>query len=115
MTVNELISGINAVVLAGVPDGREVRYGYTCDLLSHVMSHGVAGMAWVTVQTHMNVVAVASLLEFACVLIPESLPVEAPILDKAATEGIVMLSSALTAYEIIKYLADNGVEPAKKA
>ena len=45
----------------------EVSCGYTCDLLSWVMAHGTAGMAWVTVQTHMNVIAVASLMEMTAV------------------------------------------------
>ena len=61
----------------------EVTCGYTCDLLSWVMAHGAAGMAWVTVQTHMNVIAVASLMEMAAVIIPEDIEMEAGSLEKA--------------------------------
>jgi hypothetical protein len=71
MLVSELAAHIGAaVVTQGVPDG-EVTCGYTCDLLSWVMARGKAGCAWVTVQTHMNVVAVASLHDMACIICPE--------------------------------------------
>ena len=95
-------------------EDREIACGYTCDLLSHVMGRGQADMAWITVQAHMNVIAVAALLDFACVIIPESLPVEAPIIAKAKDEDIILLSSDRTAYELVMLLAENGVAPAKK-
>ena len=108
----ERLSG--AQCLTGGYDDREIACGYTCDLLSHVMGRGQADMAWITVQAHMNVIAVAALLDFACVIIPESLPVEAPIIAKAKDEDIILLSSDRTAYELVMLLAENGVAPAKK-
>ena len=87
----------------------EVSCGYTCDLLSWVMAHGAAGMAWVTVQTHMNVIAVASLMEMAAVIIPEGIEMEAPSLEKAQDEGINVLQTPLTAYEICARLAAKGL------
>ncbi len=108
----ERLSG--ATCLTGAYDDREIACGYTCDLLSHVMGRGQADMAWITVQAHMNVIAVAALLDFACVVIPEKLPVEAPIVAKAQEEGIVVFSSEKTAYELVTLLAENGVPSAKK-
>ena len=108
----ERISG--ARCLTGPYEDREIACSYTCDLLSHVMGRGQADMAWITVQAHMNVIAVAALLDFACVIIPESLPVEAPIIAKAKDEDIILLSSDRTAYELVMLLAENGVAPAKK-
>lgn len=108
----ERLSG--AKCLTGAYEDREIACGYTCDLLSHVMGRGQADMAWITVQAHMNVIAVAALLDFACVIIPESLPVEAPIIEKAKDEDIILMSSALTAYELVVLLSENGVPPAKK-
>ena len=115
MTLRELIDLTGATDLTPDTDkSTEISCGYTCDLLSWVMAHGQAGMAWITVQTHMNVIAVAALLDFACVIIPESLPVEAPIIAKAKDEDIILLSSDRTAYELVMLLAENGVAPAKK-
>ena len=114
MLVSEFEKLSGAKCLTGAYDDREIVCGYTCDLLSHVMGKGQADMAWITVQAHMNVIAVAALLDFACVIIPESLPVEAPIIAKAQDEDIIILSSEKTAYELVVLLAENGVAPAKK-
>lgn len=87
----------------------EVSCGYTCDLLSWVMAHGKAGMAWITVQTHMNVIAVASLMEMAAVIIPEGIEMEEATLEKAKEEEICVLQSEKTAYELCALLAEAGL------
>ena len=110
MTVHEMAGLIEAANMTPEVDtGTEVSCGYTCDLLSWVMAHGAAGMAWVTVQTHMNVIAVASLMEMAAVIIPEGIEMEAPSLEKAQDEGIHVLQTELTAYEICARLAAAGL------
>lgn len=114
MKVSELEHLCGAVCLTGEYQDREIACGYICDLLSHVMGRGQADMAWITVQTHMNVIAVAALMDFACVVFPESLPVEAAIVDKARQEDVILLSSGRTAFELAALLAANGVPPAQK-
>ena len=110
MTVAELSNLIQARCLTpGLDAGREVTCGYACDLLSWVMSHGEEGMAWVTVQTHMNVVAVAVLAEMACVILPESIDMEEESLNKAINEDMIVLSSPLTSYEICGRLNAAGI------
>ncbi|MGN0793225.1 MAG: AraC family transcriptional regulator [Aristaeellaceae bacterium] len=114
MQVSEFVKLSGSRVLTGEYEDRPIACGYTCDLLSHVMGKGQADMAWITVQAHMNVIAVAALLDFACVIIPEGLPVDETIVRKAASEDIILLSSGQTAYELVKLLADHGVPSAKK-
>ncbi len=110
MTVKEMIELIEAENMTPETDvNAEVSCGYTCDLLSWVMAHGAAGMAWVTVQTHMNVIAVASLHDMSCVIIPEGIHVEDEVLEKASEEGISVLSSGLTAFDICGRLAAAGI------
>ena len=110
MLVNELIPLIEAENLTpAVSADREVTCGYVCDLLSWVMSHGDSGMAWVTVQTHLNVIAVAVLSEMACVILPESIDMEEESLKKAESEGMVVLRSPLSAFEICGRMATKGV------
>ncbi len=110
MTVQEVLELTEAKDMTPETDKQtEVSCGYTCDLLSWVMAHGAAGMVWVTVQTHMNVIAVASLMEMAAVVIPEGIEMEAPSLEKAKEEGISVLESPLTAYEICARLAAKGL------
>lgn len=114
MKISEFAALSGAKILMEEFEDREIVCGYTCDLLSHVMGRGQADMAWITVQTHMNVIAVAALLDFACVIVPENLPVDKAIVDKAAEEGIVMLASEKTAYELVEIMVKNGVPSAKK-
>lgn len=73
---------------------------YVCDLLSWVMSHAQKGDAWITVHTNLNIVAVALLTEAACIIIPENIEVEQATLDRAEQEGIVIVCTELSAYEV---------------
>ena len=111
MTVKELETLIGAKNMTpDAPGDTPVTCGYACDLLSWVMAHGAAGMAWITVQTHMNVIAVASLMEMAAVIVPEGVEMEEPTLEKARDEDITVLQ---TAYEICAILSAHGL-PGKK-
>ena len=114
MHVSDLVQLTGGQVLTGKYEDREILCGYTCDLLSHVMGKGQADMAWITVQAHMNVIAVAALLDFACVIIPEGLPVDETIVKKAASEDIIIISCEQTAFELVTLLAEAGVPSATK-
>lgn len=115
MRISEFVQLSGGRVLTGDYEDRQILSGYTCDLLSHVMGKGQADMAWITVQAHMNVIAVAALLDFACVIIPEGLPVDETIVSKAAQEDIVLISCEQTAYELVVLLAGQGIPSARKA
>jgi hypothetical protein len=110
MKIKDIMPLIDAKAVTPEADlDKDVLCGYTCDLLSWVMAHGDEGMAWVTVQTHMNVVAVAVLADMACVVLPEGIRMEPESLKKAVDEGMAVLSSPLTAYEICGRMAEQGV------
>ena len=110
MLVSKLITLIEAKNLTPtLSEDREVTCGYVCDLLSWVMSHGDSGMAWVTVQTHMNVIAVAVLSEMACVILPEGIDMEEESLAKVVAEDMVVLQSPLTAFDICGRMAAKGI------
>jgi len=112
MKVNQLAELLDAEVLtpAENPDA-EVACGYCCDLLSWVLAHGRKGMAWTTVQTHVNVVAIAVLMEMACVILAEGNRPEASSLAKAKEEGMAVLVTDKTAYEIGGLLYGAGIAP----
>ena len=93
-----------------VGDESQVITGLYCsDLLSWVMAKGKAGNAWITVQTHQNVLAVASLLEFSCVILPDGLTMDQAVLDKAVEENIAVVGSDLDAYGIFQVLYEAGL------
>lgn len=110
MNVKELLTLIEAENLTpGADLEKEIKCGYTCDLLSWVMKNGDEGMAWVTVQTHMNVIAVAVLAEMACVILPESIDMEQDVLKKAEEEGLCVMKTKLSSYEICGRMHKAGV------
>ena len=109
MTLAELQEKMGMTQLTALPLDREVRDGYVCDLLSWVMAKGEEGMAWITVQTHLNVIALACLHDFACVIIPESISPPQETLDKATEEEIPVFSSGKTAYQLACIMAELGI------
>jgi hypothetical protein len=62
---------------------REIRDVYVGDLLSRVMSSATAGSAWITIHTHMNILAVAALNDLPLIIIPEGINVPDPVVEKA--------------------------------
>ncbi len=89
---------------------KEIESGYISDLLSWVMSHAKAGCAWMTIQTHVNVVAVATLLDIACIIIPEGEGVEEDTIKKATEEDLPLISTKLNSFEIAGVLIASGVK-----
>lgn len=110
MKVNEFTEKLGLKVLTGETGlDKDIAGMYVCDLLSWVMSHAEKGNAWITVLTNLNVVAVALLTEVSCIIVPENIKVEEPIITKAQQEGIVILSTDKTTYEICCKSHDLGI------
>ncbi|GAU78027.1 DRTGG domain-containing protein [Fusibacter sp. 3D3] len=110
MKVCELIDNHSFKVLAQGDLERSISSVYSCDLLSWVMAKGKNDTAWITVQTHSNILAVASLLDFSCVIIPEGIKVESEIIDKANEQEITILSTDLETFEIFKIMYEAGIK-----
>lgn len=110
MKVNDLVKSLNLQPITGeIGLDRDVNMVYCCDLLSWVMSHGNKDNIWITVQVHPNIIAVASLLEFSCIIIPENIEVEPITIDKAKEQGIPVLGSELAAAELCFKLRQLGI------
>jgi len=90
--IDELIEFLGWRIL--IPGRAEmVETGYAGDLLSLVMAHAPRGSVWITVQRHLNIIAVASLMEIPAILIAHGLEPEAEVRKKAAEEGIWLLGT----------------------
>lgn len=101
MTVNNLISTLKLTLIGG-NEGiqNEITGGYTSDLLSDVMGNINDGNVWITLQTHKNVMAIASLRDVSAVILVKGLQPDADMLDKANEEGIPVLGTELETFEI---------------
>lgn len=87
----------------------EVTGGYAADLLSHAMAKAQEGNVWITLQGHPNIVAVASLLNLAGVIITEGIAPEPATLEKAQEQGIPILTTPLTTFTVVGKLFALGV------
>ena len=100
MTVRVLKEKLNLSELT-MPDGdREVTGCYIGDLLSWVMGGANAGDAWVTIMTNINVIAVASLADVACVILSESVTPDEDMINVAKAKGINLLGSDKTTFAL---------------
>lgn len=101
MKVVDLINQLNLTVFTNEADlNKEVTGGYVSDLLSDVMGNAEEGSAWITIQNHLNVVAIASLKELACIILVKGIEPSAEVLEKAASEGVAVLGSKEKTFEI---------------
>jgi len=108
--LKDIVNELNLTVLSGASSlDREAASGCCCDLLSWVMAHGKKDAVWITVQTHVNIVAVASLLELSAIIIPSGLPVDEKTLEKAEEEGVIILSSQSDAFQLAGMLYNMGL------
>ena len=111
MTVNDICERIEASVVCG--DTKQPFRGvYVGDLLSRAMSHVEEGHLWVTIMSNVNVVAVATLTEPSAIILAESVSLQADALKGANENGITVLCSPLSAYEICARLHEAESESA---
>lgn len=100
MTVAEFALKFGMEVLS-MPDGdREITGVYAGDLLSWVMGRAQSGDLWVTIMTNVNIVAVAVMADVACVVVSEGAELESDVIDKAANQGVNLLRTTLTTYQV---------------
>ncbi|HAP31950.1 MAG TPA: ferredoxin [Firmicutes bacterium] len=78
---------------------REVTGAYSSDLLSDVMANAKEGNIWFTIQTHPNVVAVASLLNLAAVVITGGREPDPETLARARQENLPVMVTKAAAFE----------------
>lgn len=110
MTIKELIEKTGWKLSTPTLDtGIEINGAYCGDLLSWVMGNGEPQQAWITVQVHANVIAVALLREFSCLIIADGANVTEDFAAKAAAEELVVLESGIPVYESAKKLVELGI------
>lgn len=108
MTVKKLIDEFSLEVLCGgeLAEKKEVSGGYCGDLLSWVMSKAKEGDCWLTVMGNVNSVGVAVLADVACILLTENAVFDDDALARAKQNGIIVLRSAQSAFDLAAKIAD---------
>jgi predicted transcriptional regulator len=101
MKITDVIKDLDLKLISGQEGvSNEVTGGYVSDLLSDVMGHAKEGNIWITLQTHQNVVAIASLKDLAAVIIVKGFVPESDTIEKSKVENIPILSTELDTFTI---------------
>lgn len=101
MKLNEIEGALNLKLVTKTTNiDREIRGGYASDLLSWVMAHAKENYVWITIQSHQNIVAVASLLNLTAIIIAEDASIDDNTIKKAEQENIPIYSCDKSIYEI---------------
>ncbi len=111
MTVTEAAEAIKGTVVACATPAaaREVHGGYASDLLSDVMANSREGDLWVTLQKHVNTVAVAQLNGHAAIVLVNGRKPEADTMRRAEEEGIPIVSTELPTFDVVGILYSLGI------
>ena len=110
MTIRAVVDALQLEILTQSNGlDKEVTGGYASDLLSDVIANSKPGNLWVTLQTHRNIIAVATLKELAAVVLVNGRAPEPETLEKAREEKVIVLGSRLPAFELAGRLYGMGI------
>jgi hypothetical protein len=106
MTLREIVERLHLTVQCGADRlEQEVTGGYSGDLLSDVIANSKTGSLWITMQVHVNIVAVAVLKDLAGIIIVQGRQPADDTLKKAGEQHIPILVGDLPAFETAGNLA----------
>ncbi len=102
MNLQQIIENLSLTVLTEPRDFASIQPsgGYASDLLSCVMAGAKANHLWITLQSHLNIVAVAALLEVAAIIVTENAQPDPATIAKANEQGVILLSTHSSTYEV---------------
>jgi predicted transcriptional regulator len=117
MTVTEVAERIEGRIVVGAAEAmqREIRGGYASDLLSDVMANSQEGDLWVTMQKHVNIVAVAQLNGLAGIVLVNGREPEEAAAKKAEDEHIPIISTPWQAFDVAGELFSLGIRGRRSA
>ena len=109
-SIIDVITKLNLEVISAVKRGNDlVAGGYASDLLSCAMRGAKKDFLWVTLQSHVNVVAVASLLNLAGVIITEGNRPGPETIAQAEKEKVNLLLTPQDTFSIVGQLTLLGI------
>jgi hypothetical protein len=103
MTLGDITARLGLEILTpelSVNGGAEVGRAHASDLLSDVLANAPSGGLLLTIQVHMNVIAVALHAGLAAVVFTAGMRPEESVRLKAVQEGLPLLAAAESTFDI---------------
>ena len=97
MTAAEICTAVNGTVAVNVEDASASGV-YVGDLLSDVMGHAGDGCVLVTIQNHLNTIAVCTLVGCSVIVVCHGRPIPPDMAEGAAREGVAVVVTPLSQY-----------------
>jgi len=104
MTINKLAEELGLEKISGNED-IDITSCYISDMLSRVLGGCGTGDVWITVQTSLNMVAVAVMTGASCVILPEGVTAPDNVIEKADDEGMTIFTSKDSAFALASKIA----------
>ena len=105
MTFEELTAKVGGTVAVDNP-GAEINFAYSGDLLSDVMGHCGDESVLITIQNHLNAIAVCTLAGIEAIVVCQGRPVPDDMKAAAVREGIGIVTTPLSQFAAAIALAE---------
>ena len=105
MTQDALAAACSGQILVPAPADAEIAAGYASDMLSDVMANAPDAAALITIQNHVNTIAVCTLAEIRAVLICHGREISDELLAVARREGVALIRTPLDQFHAACRLA----------
>jgi hypothetical protein len=102
--LTEIAERLNLVNLTPETDPwrfTDMKAGHACDLLSDVLANAPAGGILVTIQVHLNVIAVCVHAGVSAVIFAAGMVPDDAVRQKAVEEGLVLYSTREPTFDIV--------------
>jgi hypothetical protein len=110
MKLQEIIDSLSLKVETPSADlNKEVSGAYVSDMMSDVMGNAKDGFLWITIQVHLNIIAVASLKNLSGIILVNSRVPAEDTLKKAIEENIPIMTTPLSAFDLVGMLYGLGL------
>ena len=111
MSITELAEKVGGTIVVDKP-GAVIRFAYASDLLSDVMGHCGEESVLVTIQNHLNTIAVCTLDGIEAIVICHDRPVPDDMKAAAEREEVAIVTTPLSQFEASVALAS--LPPSRK-
>jgi hypothetical protein len=95
---------------SGDTDAVDITQGYASDLLSDVLANAPVGGVLVTLQVHLNVIAVVSHAGLSAVIFSSGRVPDDDTIERAAEEGLSLYATPADTFDVVGRLYSLGIK-----
>ena len=106
MTVQQIAERLSLTPISVCDTDRKIEGVFVGDLLSWVMGRARSENAWITIMSNINIIAVASLVDVACIILAEGVTLDPSVQERAQQKGVNVYSSTMNAYQLAISMAE---------